>query len=221
MTDDFGTEPKGKRRVAWWVAAIAILVAVLVVTFLRDMGGDLDEALLTGADFGSGYEVAVMTPDQLTQADADVSLPAGIEPAECAELLRARPEPTGTGTVSGVSARGDGGAYLELVMPAAEVPEWDTARLDEVVGACRTTTFDGGADGAGTVEFSHLTAPVTDGFALAARVSSGDGVVTVGVAVSRVGEHVVVLTGVAQGDLDRDEFARLVRAADDRVSAHL
>lgn len=220
MTDDFGTEPKGKRGVVWWVAALTILVAVLVVTFLRDVGGDLDEALLTGADFGGGYEVAVMTPDQLTQADVDVGLPAGIKPAECAELLRARPEPASTGIVSGVSARGDGTAYLELVMPAAEVPEWDTTRLDEVVGACRTTTFDDG-DGTGTVEFSHLAAPVTDGFALAARVSSGDGVVTVGVAVSRVGEHVVVLTGVAQGDLDRDEFSRLVRTADDRVSAHL
>lgn len=221
MTDEFGIEPRGKRRVAWWVAALAILVAVVVVTVLRDAGsGDLEEALLTGAEFGDGYEVAVMTPDQLVRADADVRLPSGIEPAECAELLRAQPEPPSTGTAGGVSARGDASAYLELVLPAAEVPEWDNDRIEEVVDTCRTTTFDDGG-GEGTVEFDHLAAPVADGFALTARVTSGDGVVTVGVAVSRVGDHVVVLTGVAEGDLDQREFTRLVEAAGDRVSAHL
>jgi hypothetical protein len=218
-------EPQGKTRVAWWVAALAILVTVVVVALVREAGdGELDEALLTGAEFGAGYDVAVMTSDDVVRADADVRLPSGIEPAECAELLRARPEPADTEAVGGVSARGQGSAYLELVMPADGVPLWDTERLDEVVGTCSTTTFDTGdgtGDGTGTVEFSRLDVPVTDGFALAARVSSGDGVVTVGVAVSRVADHVVVLTGVAEGDLDRAEFTRLVRAASERVSAHL
>jgi hypothetical protein len=167
--------------------------------------------LLTGADFGDGYEVAVLTPDQLSSAGT--GLPEGIEPAECAELLRARPEPPDS--ADAVSARGDGDVYLEMVMPAGDVPAWDAERLDEMVGACATTTF---ADG--TVEFSRLDLP-RDGYAFAARVSSGDGVVTVGVAMARVEAHVVVLTGVARGDLDRREFGRLVRLAGEKVSAHL
>ena len=213
MTDEFGIEPRGKRRVAWWVAALALLVLVVVVALVRDRGGDPDEALLTGADFGDGYEVAALTPGQL--AGADTGLPSGLEPAECAELLRARPEPATDETARAVSARRDGAAYLELVMPADDVPAWDRDRLDEVVGTCATTTFDDG-----TVEFSRLDPP-EDGYAFAARVSSGDGVVTVGVAMARVDGHVVVLTGISQGDLDRREFARLVRVAGERVSAHL
>lgn len=213
MTDEFGIEPRGKRRVAWWAAALALLVLVVVVALVRDRGGSADEALLTGADFGDGYEVATLTPDQL--AGTGTGLPAGIEPAECAELLRARPEPATDDTARAVSARRDGAAYLELVAPADDVPTWDGDRLDELVGTCATTTF---ADG--TVEFSRLDAP-KDGYAFAARVSSGDGVVTIGVAVARVDAHVVVLTGIAQGDLDRPEFARLVLRAGEKVSAHL
>ena len=212
MTDEFGIEPRGKRRVAWWVAALALLVLVVVVTLVRDRGADPDDALLTGADFGAGYEVVALTPDQL--AGADTGLPARLEPAGCAELLRARPEPATDGTARAVSARRDGAAYLELVTPAGDVPAWDGDRLDEMVGTCATTTFDDG-----TVEFSRLDAP-ENGYAFAARVSSGDGVVTVGVAMTRVGGHVVVLTGIARGDLDRREFARLVRVAGERVSAH-
>lgn len=219
VTDDFGIEPRGRRRVLWWVAAVAIVVAVVVVSFFQDTGGALGDALLTGEDFGSGYEVAVMPPGQLGQAGA-VDLPEGIEPAECAELLRTRPEPANPELAAGVSARGERTAYLELVLPADGVSDWDTARLDEVVGTCRTTTFDDG-DTTGTVEFRRLPAPSAGGFALAARVSGGDGVVTLGVAVSRVGDHVVVLTGAAHGDLDEPEFTRLVRAAGERVSAHL
>lgn len=219
MTDEFGIEPSGRRRVVWWVAAVAIVVAVVVVSFFRDDESTVGEALLTGDDFGDGYEVAVMSPDELGQAGA-VELPKGIEPAECAELLAARPEPAEPDLSGGVSARGEGTAYLEVVLPADGVSEWDTGRIDEVVDACGTTTFDDG-DATGTVEFSHLDTPVDDGFALAAKVSGSDGVVTVGVAVSRVGEHVVVLTGVAEGDLDRREFARLAQAAGDRVSAQL
>ncbi len=209
MTDEFGIEPRGGRRVAWWAAALTLLVVVVVVALVRDR--EPDGALLTGADFGDGYEVAVLTPDQLTQADT--GLPDGIEPAECTELLRARPEPASS--ADAVSARGDGDAYLEMVMPADGVPAWDAERLDEMVGTCATTTF---ADG--TVEFSRLDPP-PGGYAFAARVSSGDGVVTVGVAMARVEAHVVVLTGVAQGDLDRREFGRLVRLAGEKVSAHL
>ncbi|MGB3442259.1 MAG: DUF5642 family protein [Actinophytocola sp.] len=220
-TDDFGIEPRGKRRVAWWVTALAIIVAVLVVTFLRDAGpGEQTGALLTADDFGAGYEVEVMTGEQLGQANSGTDLPEGIEPAECAELLAARPAPTGADTASGVAASGDGAAYLELLMPADGVTAWDTDRLGEVVDTCRTTTYDDG-DSTGTVEFGHLPAPVADGFGLTARISSGDGVVTLGVAVSRVGEHVVVLTGVATGDLDEREFTRLVAAANDRVSAQV
>lgn len=215
MTDDFGIEPRGRRRVAWWVAAVAIVVAVVVVSFFQESGGD--DVLLTGEDFGGEYDVAVMSSEELRQA-AVSELPPGIEPAECAELLRARPEPAEPGDASGVTARGDATAYLELVLPADGVSEWDTGRLAEVVDACRTTTFDDG-ETTGTVEFSHLPAPNDSGFALAARVSGSDGVVTLGVAVSRVGDHVVVLTGAAQGDLDRDEFSRLARAANDRVTA--
>lgn len=218
MTDEFGIEARGRRRVVWWVAAVAIVVAVVVVSYVRDGGGALDEALLTGADFGDGYEVAVMSPEELRQADT--GLPAGIKPAECAELLRARPEPADPGAASGVSARGEDTAYLELVLPAAGVSEWDTDRLEQVVDTCRTTTFDDG-EGTGTVEFGHLAAAGEDGFALTARVSSGDGVVTVGVAVVRVREHIVVLTGIATGDLDLREFTRLGQAATERVSAHL
>jgi hypothetical protein len=220
MTDEFGIEPRGKRRVAWWVAAVAMLVAVVVVALVREGDGDLDDALLTGAEFGDGYDVAVMTPDQLGQAGAEVRLPSGIEPAECAELLRTQPEPATTGAAGGVSARREGAAYLELVLPAADVPAWDTGRIEDAVDTCRNTRFEDG-DGTGTVEFSRLDVRTEGGFALAARISSGDGVITVGVAVSRVGAHVVVLTGVATGDLDRAEFGRLVAAAGDRVSAHL
>ncbi len=211
MTDAFGIEPQGGRRVAWWAAALTLLVLVVVVALVQDPGGDADGALLTGADFGDGYEIAVLTPDQLAQADP--GLPTGIEPAECTELLRARPEPGGT--ASAVSARRDGTAYLEQVMPADGTPAWNRDRLDEMVGTCATTRF---ADG--TVEFSRLDPP-PGGYAFAARVSSGDGVVTVGVAMARVEDHVVVLTGVAQGDLDRREFGRLVRRAGEKVSAHL
>ena len=217
MTDEFGIEPRGRRRVVWWVAAVGILVAVVVVSLVRD--GDPDDALLTGEDFGGGYEVVAMTADELAQSGA-TDLPEDIEPPECAELLRSRPEPASPELAAGVSARGARTAYLEVVLPAGDVSEWDTDRLNEVVDTCGTTTFDDG-DTTGTVEFSHLDAPVEDGFALAARVSGSDGVVTLGVAVARIGEHVVVLTGVAQGDLDEREFSRLVRAAGARVSAHL
>lgn len=211
MTDEFGIEPKGRRRVAWWAAALTLLVVVVVVAIVQDRSADPEGALLTGADFGAGYEVAVLTPDQV--ARTDTGLPAGIEPAQCTGLLRARPEPVTT--ADAVSARRDGAAYLEVVMPADGVRAWDADRLDEMVGTCATTTFD-----EGTVEFSRLDAPA-DGYAFAARVSSGDGVVTVGVAMARVGEHVVVLTGIARGDLDRREFARLARVAGEKVSAHL
>ncbi|MBB4904455.1 DUF5642 family protein [Actinophytocola algeriensis] len=217
MTDEFGIEPRGRRRVLWWVAAVGILVAVVVVSLVRD--GDPDDALLTAEDFGGGYDVAAMTAAEFAQSGA-TDLPEDIEPPECAELLRSRPEPANPELAAGVSARGARTAYLEVVLPADDVSEWDTDRLDEVVGTCGTTTFDDG-DTTGTVEFSHLDVPVEDGFALAARVSGSDGVVTLGVAVSRIGEHVVVLTGVAQGDLDEREFSRLVRAAGERVSAHL
>jgi hypothetical protein len=217
MTDDFGIEPRGRRRVLWWVAAVGIVVAVVVVSFFQD--GELDDALLTGEDFGAGYEVAALTADQLGQAGA-TELPTGIEPAECAELLRTWQEPVNPESAAGVSAQGERTAYLEVVLLGADVSEWDTARLDEVVDACRITTFDDGGT-TGTVDFSRLDVPVADGFALSAMVSGSDGVVTLGVAVSRVGDHVVVLTGAAQGDLDEREFARLVRTAGARVSAHL
>lgn len=207
--DEFGIEPRGGRRVAWWAAALVLVATVVVVAVFQEESAD--EALLTEADFGRGYEVVALTREELTRADA--GLPTGIEPAECTELLRARPAPGDTGTVSGVAARREGAAYLEVLMPADETEGWDARRLDDVAGRCQTTTFPGG-----TVEFTRLDAP---GFAFAARVSSGDGVVTVGVAMARVESHVVVLTGVAQGDLDRREFTRLARAAGDRVSAHL
>jgi hypothetical protein len=209
MNDEFGIEPRGKRRVAWWVAALVLVATVVVVALVQE--GSADDALLTEDDFGRGYEVVTLTRDELTRADA--GLPSGIEPAECTELLRARPQAGDTGTVSGVAARREGAAYLEVLMPADQTADWDVARLDDVAGRCQNTTFPGG-----TVEFSRLDAP---GFAFAARVSSGDGVVTVGVAMARVEAHVVVLTGVAQGDLDRREFTRLARAAGDRVSAEL
>lgn len=216
-TDETGAEPPGRRRVLWWVVAVGIVVAVVVVSFFQ--GGELDDALLTGEDFGGGYKVAAVAPEQLRQAAA-ADLPAGIEPAECAELLRARPEPADPALAAGVSARGARTAYLEVVLPADDVSEWDAAGLAEVVDTCRVTTFADG-DATGTVEFDHLEAPVGDGFALSAKVSGSEGVVTLGVAVSRVGDHVVVLTGAAQGDLDEREFARLVQAAGARVSAHL
>jgi hypothetical protein len=215
MTDDFVPEPR--RRVLWWIAAVVIVVAVVVVSFFQ--GSDLDDALLTGDDFGGGYEVAAVAQDQLGHATA-ADLPAGIEPAECAELLRARPEPANPELAAGVSARGERTAYLEVVLPADDVSEWDAAGLAQVVDACQVTTFDDG-DTTGTVEFSRLDVPVGDGFALVARVSGSDGVITLGVAVSRVGDHVVVLTGAAQGDLDEREFSRLVLAAGERVSTHL
>jgi hypothetical protein len=217
MTDEFGIEPRGRRRVVWWVAAVALVVGVVVVTAVRD--AEPDDALLTAEDFGGGYDVAALSADQLARSGT-TDLPEGIEPAECAALLRTRPEPANPELAAGVSARGERTAYLEVVLPAAGVSEWDTARLDEVVDTCRTTTFDDGGT-EGTVEFSRLDTPVEDGFALTARVSGSDGVVTLGVAVSRVGDHVVVLTGVAQGDLDEREFSRLVGAAGARVSAHL
>lgn len=216
-TDETGIGPRGRRRVLWWVAAVVIVVAVVVVSFFQ--GGDLDDALLTGDDFGGGYEVAAVAPEQLGQATA-TDLPPGIEPAECAELLRTRPEPATSELAAGVSARGERTAYLEVLLPADGVSGWRADRLAEAVDTCRNTTFDDG-DTTGTVEFSHLEVPVEDGFALAARVSGSDGVVTLGVAVSRVGDRVVVLTAAAQGDLDEREFTRLVRTAGARVSAHL
>lgn len=207
MNDEFGIEPQGRRRVAWWVAALVLVATVVVVAVFQEESAD--EALLTEADFGRGYEVVALTREELTRADA--GLPSGIEPAECTELLRARPAPTDS--ASGVAARREGAAYLEVLMPADQAEDWDADRLDDVAGRCQNTTFPGR-----TVEFSKLDAL---GFAFAARVSSGDGVVTVGVAMARVETHVVVLTGVAQGDLDQREFTRLARAAGDRVSAHL
>lgn len=213
MTDEFGIEPRGRRRVAWWVAALVLVAAVVVAAVFQET--DPDEALLTADDFGAGYEVVALTAEELTRADA--GLPAGIEPAECAELLRARPKPENADTVSGVAARREGAAYLEVLMPADQTADWDTGRLGEVAGRCQTTTFADG-DETGTVEFSRLDAP---GFAFTAKVSSGDGVVTVGVAMARVDAHVVVLTGVAQGDLDLREFSRLARTAGERASAHL
>lgn len=207
MDDEFGIEPQGKKRVAWWAAALVLVATVVVVAVLQEESGD--DALLTEADFGRGYEVVALTEEELARTDA--GLPSGIEPAECAELLRARP--AATDSASGVAARRERAAYLEVLMPADETDGWDADRLGDVAGRCQNTTFPGG-----TVEFSRLDAP---GFAFAAKVSSGDGVVTVGVAMARVETHVVVLTGVAQGDLDRREFTRLARAAGDRVSAHL
>ena len=209
MVDDFGIEPQGGRRVAWWVAALLLVATVVVVAVFQEEAAD--DALLTEGDFGRGYEVVTLTRDELTRADA--RLPSGIQPAECVELVLARPEAADTSTVSGVAARRADAAYLEVLMPADQTAEWDPERLGDVAGRCQNTTFPGG-----TVEFTRLDAP---GFAFAARVSSGDGVVTVGVAMARVETHVVVLTGVAQGDLDRREFTRLARAAGERVSAHL
>jgi hypothetical protein len=216
-SDVAGSAPQGARLVWWWVAAVGIVVVVVVSSFWPGGDDELADALLTSADFGGEYDTALMTDAQLGQAGAPADLPEGIRPAECAELLRVQPRQQGDAPAAGVTATGGATTYVELVTQG--VTEWDPGRLDEVVGKCRTTTFT--QDGGGTVEFSPIATRIRDGFALEARVTSAEGVVTIGVGVSRVGEHVVVLTGVTEGDLDRDEFARLASVAGNRVSGRL
>jgi hypothetical protein len=232
MGEDGERQELGRRaRVVWWVVAVGLIVAVVVVAWVRDdeptLTADqrLEAALLTSGDFRAGYDVAVMGQDRLDQAVTAQELPSGIRPAECAELLRAQPRPAEDTAVGAVEARGDGVYYVEVVTPAAGMPEWDPGRVDEVVDACGTTTFD--QDGTtGTVRFDRIEGVRGDGFALRATISvAGDSgaedEVSLGVAVSRVDGHVVVLTGGATGDLDEAEFVRLANAANARVSVEL
>jgi hypothetical protein len=197
------------RRWAWWVAAVGILVAAVVVALVREAGPQLEDALLTGADFGPGYEVSLVPQDRLGRTTGE--LPRGIRPAECAELLRARPRAEEDGAA--VMARGPDAYYVETVAPAGE---WDPARVAEVAGTCATTTFDGGS-----VTFARIEGVEGEGYALRATITTSDDEVSVGVAASRVDGHLVVLTGAAAGELDETEFVRLANAATERASARL
>lgn len=226
MGDGERQEPGRRARVAWWVTAVGLILVVVVVTWVRDDGSgltanqELERALLTSADFPAGFEVSVLGQDRLDEAVTAQELPPGVRPAECAELLRAQPRPTGETAVGAVLARGDDAYYVEMVTSADGVAEWDPDEVDEVVETCGTTTFD--QDGTtGTVRFDRIDGVGGDGFALRATITAAGDRVSLGVAVSRVGGHVVVLTAGATGELDEAGFVRLANAANERVSAQL
>ncbi|RZS34926.1 hypothetical protein EV193_108276 [Herbihabitans rhizosphaerae] len=226
------TVPPKKRRTALWISIAAVVVVAAVVTTILLISNSssatltvdkaLEKALLTSSDFPSGYDVSVLTQDEIDKLNQQQQLPDDIQPAECSDLMRSQPKPTGDYSVGGMKATnaGERTGYSEIVTPVGGYGEWNPSRIDEVIGKCGTTTFS--QDGqSGTVSFAKLTGVNGDGFALRTRIEGGGVKLTLGVAITKVGEHVVVFTGAYGRTFDEASFVRLANAANEKARATL
>lgn len=222
-------EASRTRRVGWWIAGAAAAVVVIVIVVVAVNSGStltaderLEQALLTEDDFPSGYDVSLLSQDELDQAADNQGLPDDVEisPQKCADLLEAQPTPEGDYSVGAVQARQSTTAYVEIVSEVEAMPEWNTAEIDRLLDACGEASFSQGGQSA-TMTFDKLTAPrgADDSYALSYSVSAGGVEITLAIAVSRVGEYVVVFTGGGQGSaLDDAEFLDLAEAANAKVA---
>jgi hypothetical protein len=215
----------------WIAAAVAVVGIVFGVTpaVSHDIAdASLEPGLLVAADFPPQFHVSTMTRAELDRLPGTPAQPDTVNPTECSELLRLRERQPGGRPVAIVQASdGDNGVTYVQQIAHADTASWDPRWAESMLAKCdeMTIAYKGVTV---TMYSSRVEGIAGDGYARSITTGEdyGIGGVTVGVAVTKVGDNVVTFTGVSlvlsmRSVFDEDQFVRLANAANERVRARL
>lgn len=215
--------PKKRHTGLWFAGAVVVVAVGLGVVFgvVKEeppvVDGTLAAGLLDSADFAPGFYVSDMTQDEMNQLPAQRALPDTINPPECSEFLRTGDDSAANQRVAAVEATDavSHTAYVQLITPVDEVPDWDPGRAADLLASCGEVTLTE-KDASFTFHISALDGVRGTGHATVATT----GTITVASAIVQVDGNLVQFIGIAPV-LDEAEFVRLANAAADRVRTAL
>jgi hypothetical protein len=227
--------PKRKYLGLWFAGAVVVLAVVVGIVFRVTpeappvADSSLEPGLLVAADFPPEFFVSTMTQAELDRLPTALGQPDTVNPTECSELIRAADRSPGGQSIAIVQASDstNGVVYAQEIVRADEVPGWDPRQGETRLAACGEMTI--AYKGRTTRLYSSRVEGIAgDGYATSATTgeSYGIGGVTVAVAMTRVGDYIVMFTGasavLSMGSVfDEDEFVRLANVANERVRARL
>jgi hypothetical protein len=220
--------PSKRRYLGLWLAVAVVVagVAVVVLTARKEppavAGPSLKPGLLVNSDFADGVLVADGTGDDLGQALGAAKMPSIVDATGCAKLIYT-PELGEAGesaeVIRAVDARA-GTHYIEAVMPVSAVPSWNPRRHDALLADCGEATFTVN-EVVLTLHARAVEGVAGEGYATSVVMDAPQGrVVSAAVAVTKVGDHIVMLAGAGLV-FDEAEFVRLANEANERVRTRL